>query len=223
MILKHVILYGICGFSRIFEILNDIWLANIKSEQLGTVLAGVSPLRSLASFSGSLKDLVMVPLADYQKDGRILPGLKKGLSSFAKSTGSEAVRLGAKLAVGTQGLLESAETMLNDKSQSSQRVSVEHAISMYANQPRDLRQGVSQAMSGMTRNFATARDTIVSLPKDMEDQSDTRGAVQLAARSVPIAVIRPLIGTTEMVSKTLLGLRNTMNPEQRKLNDDKYK
>lgn len=223
MVLKHVILYGICGFARVFQHLNDIWLANIKSEQLASVLAGVAPLRSFASFSGSLRNLIMVPVNEYRKDGRIVPGIRKGLSSFARSTGSEAVRLGAKLAVGTQGFLESAETLIQNTGEASGRTAHQHAVSMYANQPRDLRQGVSQAMSGMTRNILTAKDTIVSLPRSMEDQTNTRGAVEVAARSVPVAVIRPLIGTTEMFAKTLLGLRNTMNPDQRRLNDDKYK
>lgn len=223
MVLKHVVLYGVCGFTRAFQHLNDIWLNDIKSEQLGTVLAGVAPLRSLASFSGSLKNLVMVPMNEYHKDGRIVPGLKKGLSSFARSTGSEAVRLGAKLAVGTQGLLESAETLINNAGEASRPANRQSAVSMYADQPRDLRQGVSQAMTGMTRNILTARDTLVSLPKSIEEQTDARGAVQVAVRSGSVAVLRPFIGGTEMIAKTLMGLRNTMNPEQKRLNDDKYK
>lgn len=223
MVLKHVILYGVCGFARVFQYLNDIWLAHIKSSQLGSVLAGVSPLRSIASFGGGLKNLVTIPIAEYQKDGRFVPGLRKGLSAFARSTGSEAVRLGAKLAIGTQGFLESAESLMHQNGETSRHTDTAHAVSLYANQPRDLRQGVSQAISGMTRNVVTARDVISTLPRDLEGEQDTRGAVLLAARSVPIAVIRPLIGTTEMISKTLLGLRNTMHPEQRKMNDDKYK
>ena len=210
MVLKHVVLYGICGLPRVFTLLNDIWLAHVKSNQLGSVLAGVSPLRSLASFGGSLKDLVMVPITEYKKDGKIVPGLQKGITSFARSTGHEAVRLGAKLAIGTQGLLESAEAMLVPQVQST------HAVSMYANQPANLRQGVSQAITGMTRNVVTARDAIAALPRDLEDPSVT-------AKAASVAVLRPLIGTTEMISKTLLGLRNSMNPEQRRLNDDKYK
>jgi len=222
MILKHVILYGVCGFPRVFQSLNDIWLANIKSTQLGSVLAGVSPLRSMASFGGGLRDLVMLPVAEYKRDGTVVPGIRKGLTAFAKNTGAEAIRLGAKLAVGTQGILESAETMLNPVEAGADKSST-HAVSMYANQPRDLRQGVSQAMSGMARNVMTARDAITSLPRDLEGEDDSRGIVRVAAKSVPVAVIRPLIGTTEMISKTLLGLRNTINPDQRKLNEDKYK
>ncbi|ORY84273.1 ATG C terminal domain-domain-containing protein [Protomyces lactucae-debilis] len=218
MVMRHVVLYGICGLPRVFELLEEIWLAHIKSNQLGSVLAGVSAIRSLAQFGGSLKKLVTVPVQEYRRDGQIVRGVQKGIVAFARSTGTEAVRLGAKLAVGTQGLLEQAEGYFVEPSGQA-----EAPVSMYANQPKNLRQGVSQAISGMSRNVATARTALAALPREIEEEEDARGAVRAAARSVPIAVIRPLIGTTEAISKTLLGLRNTMNPGQQKLNEDKYK
>lgn len=42
-------------------------------------------------------------------------------------------------------------------------------------------------------------------------------------RAVPIAIIKPMIGASEAVSKTLLGLRNTLDPEGRREMGDKYK
>ena len=36
--------------------------------------------------------------------------------------------------------------------------------------------------------------------------------MRTVVRAVPIAVLRPMIGATEAVSKTLLGLRNTLDP-----------
>jgi autophagy-related protein 2 len=42
-------------------------------------------------------------------------------------------------------------------------------------------------------------------------------------RAVPIAVLKPMIGASEAVSKTLWGLRNTLDPEGRRETDDKYK
>jgi hypothetical protein len=218
--MRHVVLYGICGLSRVFELLEEIWLAHIKANQLGSVLAGVSAIRSLASFGGGLKKLVTVPVQEYRKDGQIVRGVRKGIAAFARSTGTEAVRLGAKLAVGTQGLLEQAEGYFVEPSEA---LAAEHPVSMYANQPHNLRQGVTQAINGMSRNVVTAGAALASLPRKIEGEEDARGAVRVAARSVPIAVIRPLIGTTEAISKTLLGLRNTMSPGQQKMNEDKYK
>ena len=42
-------------------------------------------------------------------------------------------------------------------------------------------------------------------------------------RAVPIAVLKPMIGATEAISKTLLGLHNTLDPEVRHENEAKYK
>lgn len=42
-------------------------------------------------------------------------------------------------------------------------------------------------------------------------------------RAVPIAVLKPMIGASEAVSKTLLGLHNTMDPQVRHENEAKYK
>lgn len=50
-----------------------------------------------------------------------------------------------------------------------------------------------------------------------------QGPVRAVIRAVPIAVLRPMIGASEAVSKTLMGLQNTMDPNIRHENEDKYK
>jgi autophagy-related protein 2 len=40
---------------------------------------------------------------------------------------------------------------------------------------------------------------------------------------VPIAVLKPMIGASEAVSKTLLGVRNSLDPQARRELGDKYK
>jgi autophagy-related protein 2 len=43
-------------------------------------------------------------------------------------------------------------------------------------------------------------------------RSDTQGPIRAVVRAVPIAVLRPMIGATEAVGQTLLGLRNSLDP-----------
>jgi autophagy-related protein 2 len=50
-----------------------------------------------------------------------------------------------------------------------------------------------------------------------------QGPVRAVVRAVPIAVIRPMIGASEAVRETLLGLRNTIDPGAIQENEDKYK
>lgn len=50
-----------------------------------------------------------------------------------------------------------------------------------------------------------------------------QGPVRSVIRAVPIAVLKPMIGASEAVSKTLLGLHNALDPNVRYENDAKYK
>jgi len=51
----------------------------------------------------------------------------------------------------------------------------------------------------------------------------SKGAVRAVIRAVPIAVLKPMIGASEAVSKTLMGLHNTLDPNVRNENEAKYK
>ena len=42
-------------------------------------------------------------------------------------------------------------------------------------------------------------------------------------RAVPIAILKPMIGASEAVSKTFFGLRNTLDPDAQIEALDKYK
>ena len=50
-----------------------------------------------------------------------------------------------------------------------------------------------------------------------------QGQLKAVVRAVPIAVLKPMIGASEAVSKTLLGVRNSLDPQGRDELDDKYK
>jgi autophagy-related protein 2 len=79
------------------------------------------------------------------------------------------------------------------------------------------------ASRSLKRNFGEARDAILTLPAEMAERGDARGAATAFARAAPIAVIRPVIGVSEAVSRTLMGVGNAMEPERRRRRDDKYK
>ncbi|SOV06587.1 Autophagy-related protein 2 [Ustilago sp. UG-2017a] len=112
MVLRHITLRGINGWPRLFDTLNDIWTPDVKANQLADFLSGLGPIRSLVNVGAGLANLVLLPIEQYHKDGRVLRGMQKGAASFAKITALEAVRLGARLATGTQVILEQAEHIL---------------------------------------------------------------------------------------------------------------
>ena len=115
MVLKHVVLHGINGMAKLSKQLNDTWMPDIRDTQLGDALSGVAPVRGLVNFGSGVKNLVIVPMREYRKDGRIIRGVGKGVVSIATKTTKELAKFGAKVAVGTQTMLENTEEFLGGK------------------------------------------------------------------------------------------------------------
>ncbi|KAJ7709834.1 hypothetical protein B0H17DRAFT_915352 [Mycena rosella] len=247
MTLRHITLAGITGWPRMFDMLNDLWTPDVKATQLVDVISGVAPIRSVVNVGSGVADLVLLPIAQYKKDGRIVRGVQKGTTAFFKSTAVEAIKLGARLATGTQVILEQAEDVLGGQFKNpvttetvqpgtggdyslryEQNTSDEDdepgdLISKYAEQPVDLKEGVQSAYKSLQRNFNSAAQTILAVPMEVYERSGNEGPVRSVIRAVPIAVLKPMIGASEAVSKTLLGLHNTLDPNVRRENEAKYK
>ncbi|WWC85245.1 uncharacterized protein L201_000107 [Kwoniella dendrophila CBS 6074] len=261
MTLRHITLSGVTGWDRLGSTLQDLWTPDVKANQLADVISGVSPIRSIVNVGSGVADLILLPIEQYRKDGRIAKGVQRGTNSFVKSTAMEMMKLGAKLATGTQIILEKAEFVLggqgnqnpiigqvennpvlstlpsinswNNSARSGNDdddVSSEEEANMkfdpksrYANQPQNVKQGVKDAYKSLSKNVNDAAQTILAVPMEVYERSGEDGPLRAVVRAVPIAVLKPMIGTTEAVSKTLLGMRNSLDPSARRELGDKYK
>ncbi|KAH9843042.1 uncharacterized protein C8Q71DRAFT_735660 [Rhodofomes roseus] len=242
MTLRHITLTGITGWPRFFDLLNDLWTPDVKATQLVDVISGVAPIRSVVNVGSGVADLVLLPIAQYKKDGRVVRGLQKGTTAFVKSTAMEAIKLGARLATGTQVILEQAENVIGG--QFKDPITAETVpgspfsdelggqlgdeeesdlISRYAEQPMNVQEGMQSAYRSLSRNFNSAAQTILAVPMEVYERSGNEGPVRAVVRAVPIAVLKPMIGASEAVSKTLLGLHNQLDPNVRHENEAKYK
>ncbi|CDR48494.1 hypothetical protein NBRC10512_002153 [Rhodotorula toruloides] len=249
MTLRHLVVTGVSGTSTLSNLVQDIWSPDVKAHQLADVVGGIAPIRSVVNVGAGMANLVLLPMEQYRKDGRVVRGLQKGAQAFAKQTTLEAINVGAKLATGTQVILEQAEHVLGAKF--SQPVSAEAIApfapdvphdspnqledslvddglpdlrSRYAEQPADFREGVQSAYKTLGDNVKEAAQTILAVPMEVYERSGNEGAVRAVVRAVPIAVLKPMIGASGAVSKALLGLRNTLDPNaQQSELEDKYK
>ncbi|BGP35945.1 autophagy-related protein 2 [Rhodotorula toruloides] len=249
MTLRHLVVTGVSGTSTLSTLVQDIWSPDVKAHQLADVVGGIAPIRSVVNVGAGMANLVLLPMEQYRKDGRVVRGLQKGAQAFAKQTTLEAINVGAKLATGTQVILEQAEHVLGAKF--SEPVSAEAIApfapelphdspnqledslvdarspdlrSRYAEQPADFREGVQSAYKTLGNNFKEAAQTILAVPMEVYERSGNEGAVRAVVRAVPIAVLKPMIGASGAVSKALLGLRNTLDPNaQQSELEDKYK
>lgn len=171
--------------------LNDIWTPDVKATQLAEVISGVSPIRSMVNVGSGVADLILLPIAQYKKDGRIVRGVQKGAKAFVKSTAIEAVKMGAKLATGTQVILEQAEGILggnfevpitaeplqsspgDDFVLESDEVDEDtlDLRSKYAQQPADIKEGVQFAYKSLRKNLSSAAQTILAVPMEVYERS----------------------------------------------------
>ncbi len=226
MVLKHTIIYGVSGFDRLGKTLNDIWMPDIRRYQLPTVLAGIAPVRSLVNVGSGFKDLIEIPIREYKRDGRIIRSISKGAAAFAKTTGTELVKLGAKVATGTQYVLEGAEGMLvkdpEGRGDSTAGAGWESEdldederkqISLYADQPTGVIQGLRHAYSSLARDLNIARDAIIAVPAEVRETSSATGAAKAVMRHAPTIIFRPAIGATKAIGQTLLGATNSLDPQ----------
>jgi autophagy-related protein 2 len=234
IILRHAIVYGITSFDKLHKTLNDVWMPDVQDNQLPGVLAGLAAVRPLVNVGSGIKDLIVVPMREYKKDGRIVRSLQKGVYAFAKNTTSEVARLGAKMAIGTQNLLEGAETFLNPQSTSPGRnhsrewngedpdsdTEEPRAVSNYANQPIGVRAGLRSAARHLERDLLTARDAIIAIPVEVMEEGTGAGVARALARHAPTVILRPALGASKALSNALLGVGNALDEGSRRKIDD---
>jgi autophagy-related protein 2 len=238
MVLRHVIIYGVSGFDKLSKTLNDVWMPDIKKTQLPSVLAGLAPVRSLVSVGGGVRDLVVIPLREYRKDGRVVRSIQKGALTFAKTTTSELVKLGAKLAIGTQTVLQGAEDFLvnpstagdvaggsgsggwEDAALEGEEHETKKHISLYADQPVGVMQGLRGAYASLERDLLTTRDAIIAMPGEVMESGSAGGAARVVLKRAPTVIFRPAIGASKAIGQTLMGATNSLDRAERRRVDD---
>jgi autophagy-related protein 2 len=92
---------------------------------------------------------------------------------------------------------------------------------------------MSLAYLSLSENLAEALNTIVAVPYDSSAsehaQSTSRQATSTGSTSNRItnttraAIVKPLIGASEALRETFLGVRHSINPNARLEMQDKYK
>ncbi|KAF5024794.1 hypothetical protein F66182_3138 [Fusarium sp. NRRL 66182] len=230
MVLRHVIIYGISGFDKLGKTLNDIWMPDVKANQLPGILAGLAPVRSIVNVGSGFKELVEVPIREYKKDGRVIRSISKGATAFARTTGTELVKLGAKLAVGTQYALQGAEGMLSDPQQTYEGWDEDdldpedqRQISLYADQPTGVISGIRGGYRSLARDVSVVRDAIIAVPGEVMESSSATGAAKAVLKRAPTIIFRPALGVTRAIGQTLLGATNSIDPHNRRRIEEKYK
>ncbi|CCD44364.1 hypothetical protein BofuT4P51000031001 [Botrytis cinerea T4] len=229
MTLRHCIIHGCSGFDKMGQVLNDIWTPDVKENQLPGILAGLAPVRSIVNVGSGFKDLVVIPMNEYKKDGRIVRNISRGAAIFAKTTGTELVKLGAKVAIGVQTVLQGAEGLLGPQdsslphANSSDDEDERKQISLYANQPVGVMQGLRGGYASLQRDLIMARDAIIAVPGEVMEDGNAKGVLKAVRKHAPTVILRPVIGVAKGAGQVLMGATNTLDKKNLERVDAKYK
>ncbi|TVY84527.1 Autophagy-related protein [Lachnellula suecica] len=228
ILLRRTILYGVLGFEKVGDTLDKQWTNDVIKTQLPRVLSGLAPVRSLANMGGGFSHLITVPINEYKKDGRVVRAFSKGASAFAKTTGTELVKLGAKLAIGAQGALQNAEGYLGpSKAPLSGGTDSDDEetkrISPYANQPTGVIQGLRGGYASLRRDLLLAGDAIIAVPSEVMESGDAAGVLRAVRKHGPTVILRPVIGATKAGAQFFMGATNSLDPGNLQRVDAKYK
>ncbi|KAK8616353.1 hypothetical protein V6N13_017906 [Hibiscus sabdariffa] len=224
--LKHVHAAGVYGWGSVCETIIGEWLEDISQNQIHKVLRGFPTIPSLVAVGAAAAKLVSLPLESYRKDQRVLKGMQRGTMAFLRSISLEAVGLGVHLAAGTRDFLLQAEYMFTNSpapvSRPSQGKSKTKTNARH-NQPKDAQQGIQQAYESISNGLGKSASALVQTPlKKYHRGASASSALATAVKALPTAAIAPASGCASAIHCTLLGIRNSLDPERKKESMEKY-
>jgi autophagy-related protein 2 len=132
---------------------------------------------------------------------------------------TELVKLGAKVAIGVQTVLQGAEGLLSSPVESPQsgieddeEEEVDKQISLYANQPVGVLQGLRGGYAGLQRDLILARDAIIAVPGEVMEGGNAAGVLRAVRKHAPTVILRPAIGVAKAGGQILMGATNSLDP-----------
>ena len=171
--------------------------------------------------------------------------MQKGTKAFAKQVGLETINIATRFAQTTQTVLENVDRIVSSersvmaaqdkRRRKSQRTRKAGRGTTYflnknkgvknkmAIQPKGYQEGFHQAYESLSRGLQTAIHGMVVVPREDFQTYGTATAVKSALQSVPSAMLKTGIGGAEGVSKILLGVQNSVDPQIKDEMQDKYK
>lgn len=97
------------------------------------------------------------------------------------------------------------------------------AVSPYSNQPKNTKDGLKLAYKSFGKNLGSAKERLLSMKHELKEAESVQDLFKVIAKSAPVLVIRPIIGSTEAMMKTLMGISNEIDSKPLRESYDKYR
>eukprot|EP00005_Dracoamoeba_jomungandri_P003942 CAMPEP_0174259098 /NCGR_PEP_ID=MMETSP0439-20130205/7983_1 /TAXON_ID=0 /ORGANISM="Stereomyxa ramosa, Strain Chinc5" /LENGTH=2118 /DNA_ID=CAMNT_0015342867 /DNA_START=80 /DNA_END=6436 /DNA_ORIENTATION=+ len=193
----------------------EAYRPHLKETQIYELLYSIAPIRSLLNVGSGVSDLIYTPLKYWNTDGSsVLTGIQQGTASAAQKITMETLNATSTVTSGVQHILQSIDYYLGGESES---------INPNTNQPQCATEGLTQAYESVSREMENVAHRLVAVPWEEYEKHGTTGYLSSLVSGVPVAVLRPMIGVAEGVTKTLMGVSKWVDPELQKEMMTKFK
>lgn len=215
--LKNMKKRNVKGYDRLRKYVVDEWYNDITKRQLHNVAYSVGPMHSIVKLVSGVRDLVVLPVESYRKDGQIVRGFQKGTKSFGTNAALAFLDLTERAVSTIQQAAELAYNLLSPTAGQTIMPPVSH-------QPLDFREGVHNAYIVMANGIKdTTRTLAAAAATDTRNSKGVTGAVGEVLRQIPPAMVRPIIDATVATNNVLNGVKYQLVPEARQEDLDKWK
>jgi len=171
-----------------------------------------------------IKDLFMMPVEQYQKDGRILRGIQRGAHSFSSSTAMSLLDFTNKLLGVIKFAAEMAFDIMSPESSVVLGKLPHPSINRNAlRRPADMREGMFNALAIIQEGMEETARTVMQNVIEDHNRRGLTGAVGGIIRQVPSNLVRPVILATSATTNVLEGMKNQVAPDARKEEEEKWK
>ncbi|XP_071542076.1 autophagy-related protein 2 homolog A [Panulirus ornatus] len=208
---------GLLGVDRLIQYITNEWVNDIRQNQLPSVLGGVGPMHSVSKLVGGVRDLFLLPIEQYQKDGRLVRGIQRGTSAFTTSSAHAALDLTGRFV----GFIQSAAETMYDMVSSGP--SVRHRYRLRGGQPQDIREGITTAYGVVREGIEETASAIVQAASQEHQHKGVSGAIGGVLRQIPPTVVQPIILASEAAGTVIGGMKNQLVPDARREAADKWK
>eukprot|EP00339_Tiarina_fusa_P019245 CAMPEP_0117013278 /NCGR_PEP_ID=MMETSP0472-20121206/10989_1 /TAXON_ID=693140 ORGANISM="Tiarina fusus, Strain LIS" /NCGR_SAMPLE_ID=MMETSP0472 /ASSEMBLY_ACC=CAM_ASM_000603 /LENGTH=201 /DNA_ID=CAMNT_0004716549 /DNA_START=80 /DNA_END=685 /DNA_ORIENTATION=- len=175
---------------------------------------GLGPLGPVVNLSKGFANLFYQPYVQYQTNGRLLRGVKQGVSDFGVTLASESLNITSKVASGSQMILQLTDDCLNMLRPDASKTGDDSV--RYAAHPESAAEGIQQGLNSLKRESATVYRHLFVVPVEEYNNHGTGGAVNAFVHALPIAVLRPAIGIVESAKQVGIGARNQIDSRETK-------
>jgi autophagy-related protein 2 len=93
-------------------------------------------------------------------------------------------------------------------------------ISLYADQPLGIMQGLRGAYQSLERDLLLAKDAILAVPGEVVASGSAKGAAAAVVKQSPTIILRPALGAAKAIGQTLLGAGNTLDKQNLRRMDE---